>query len=263
MDITPYVESLRHDLAAAAEAGGEEARAAAERLALANEKLQLAAQSGAQALAEAKRQSQPRRWPWQTKTVRDRLGERAVDLKATAADRVTLTNEKLQHAAKIGAGAAVAGAALAAAQARKAAEQAQALPDQVLPVIKDQASAAGSAVQQAVAAVPDAIGSAAASVGDSLKDTAGSISKSMGKGKRTTSSAARAAVRAPVDAVNYRIKSGKKTMNHGVHLVTTALRWAVIGFIIGLLTSPASGKELRRQIREAAVRIIDGVLQPN
>jgi hypothetical protein len=35
MDITPYVESLRHDLAAAAEAGGPEARAAADRLALA------------------------------------------------------------------------------------------------------------------------------------------------------------------------------------------------------------------------------------
>jgi hypothetical protein len=35
MDITPYVENLRHDLAAAAEAGGPEAKAAAERLALA------------------------------------------------------------------------------------------------------------------------------------------------------------------------------------------------------------------------------------
>ena len=35
MDITPYVDSLRRDLAAAAEAGGDEARAAAERLALA------------------------------------------------------------------------------------------------------------------------------------------------------------------------------------------------------------------------------------
>jgi hypothetical protein len=35
MDITPYVDSLRHDLAAAAEAGGAEAKAAAERLALA------------------------------------------------------------------------------------------------------------------------------------------------------------------------------------------------------------------------------------
>src|SRR4051794_7295598 len=35
MDITPYVENLRRDLAAAAEAGGSEARAAAERLALA------------------------------------------------------------------------------------------------------------------------------------------------------------------------------------------------------------------------------------
>ena len=35
MDITPYVESLRQDLAAAAEAGGPEARVAAERLALA------------------------------------------------------------------------------------------------------------------------------------------------------------------------------------------------------------------------------------
>ncbi|HEX6485259.1 MAG TPA: toxin-antitoxin system HicB family antitoxin [Nocardioidaceae bacterium] len=35
MDITPYVESLRRDLAAAAEAGGAEAKAAAERLALA------------------------------------------------------------------------------------------------------------------------------------------------------------------------------------------------------------------------------------
>lgn len=35
MDITPYVDSLRHDLAAAAEAGGADAKAAAERLALA------------------------------------------------------------------------------------------------------------------------------------------------------------------------------------------------------------------------------------
>ena len=35
MDVTPYVENLRQDLAAAAEAGGPEARAAAERLALA------------------------------------------------------------------------------------------------------------------------------------------------------------------------------------------------------------------------------------
>jgi hypothetical protein len=35
MDITPYVESLRRDLTAAAEAGGPEAKAAAERLALA------------------------------------------------------------------------------------------------------------------------------------------------------------------------------------------------------------------------------------
>jgi hypothetical protein len=35
MDLTPYVDSLRNDLAAAAEAGGAEARAAAERLALA------------------------------------------------------------------------------------------------------------------------------------------------------------------------------------------------------------------------------------
>jgi hypothetical protein len=35
MDLNPYVESLRHDLALAAEAGGPEARAAAERLVLA------------------------------------------------------------------------------------------------------------------------------------------------------------------------------------------------------------------------------------
>lgn len=35
MDITPYVESLRHDLVAAAEAGGDDIRAAAERLMLA------------------------------------------------------------------------------------------------------------------------------------------------------------------------------------------------------------------------------------
>jgi hypothetical protein len=32
MDLTPYVENLRHELAVAAEAGGEEARALAERL---------------------------------------------------------------------------------------------------------------------------------------------------------------------------------------------------------------------------------------
>jgi hypothetical protein len=33
MDLTPYVENLRHDLAVAADAGGEDARALAERLA--------------------------------------------------------------------------------------------------------------------------------------------------------------------------------------------------------------------------------------
>ena len=33
MDLTPYVENLRHDLAVAADAGGDEARALAERLA--------------------------------------------------------------------------------------------------------------------------------------------------------------------------------------------------------------------------------------
>ena len=37
MDISPYVDGLRHDLATAAEAGGPEARAAAERLTLALE----------------------------------------------------------------------------------------------------------------------------------------------------------------------------------------------------------------------------------
>ncbi|MEP6817460.1 MAG: toxin-antitoxin system HicB family antitoxin [Marmoricola sp.] len=35
MDITPYIESLRRDLVAAADAGGDDARAAAQRLALA------------------------------------------------------------------------------------------------------------------------------------------------------------------------------------------------------------------------------------
>lgn len=35
MDITPYIDSLRRDLAAAAEAGGDEAKAAAERLTMA------------------------------------------------------------------------------------------------------------------------------------------------------------------------------------------------------------------------------------
>ncbi|HEX6246256.1 MAG TPA: pilus assembly protein HicB, partial [Nocardioidaceae bacterium] len=35
MDITPYIDSLRRDLAAAAEAGGDEAKAAAERLSMA------------------------------------------------------------------------------------------------------------------------------------------------------------------------------------------------------------------------------------
>ena len=34
MDLTPYVENLRRDLAVAAEAGGEDARALAERLPL-------------------------------------------------------------------------------------------------------------------------------------------------------------------------------------------------------------------------------------
>src|SRR2546421_515965 len=40
-------------------------------------------------LQEARRQSQPRHWPWQPKTVRDRLGERGAAFKSVAADQLT------------------------------------------------------------------------------------------------------------------------------------------------------------------------------
>lgn len=199
----------------------------------AQEKLAAAQEAGSNALSELQHQAEPRRWPWQQKTARDKLNDQLSNLQSSAGD----AGSKLQHVAALGAGAAAAGVAYAASRGQQVADQ----------------------VQHAAASVPDAISSTASSVGDSVKDTAKQVAKQANKTKR----AAKAVVRTPVDALNTRVKYGKLSVNHGVSLVKTAIRWAIIGFIIGVLTSPTSGRELRRQIRDTAVRMIDSILKPS
>jgi hypothetical protein len=200
---------------------------------VAQEKLASAQQTGSQVLSELQHQAQPRRWPWQKKTARDKLGDQLTNLQSSAGD----VGNKLQHVAALGAGAAAAGVAYAATRGQQVAEQ----------------------VQHVATSVPDAIGSTASSVGESVKGTAKQVAKRAGKTKQ----AAKAVVRTPVDALNTRVQYGKLNVNHGVSLVKTAIRWAIIGFVIGILTSPSSGRELRRQIRDTAVRLIDSILKPN
>jgi gas vesicle protein len=199
----------------------------------AQEKLAAAQEAGANALSELQHQAEPRRWPWQQKTARDKLNDQLSNLQSSAGD----AGNKLQHVAALGAGAAAAGVAYAASRGQQVADQ----------------------VQHAAASVPDAISSTAASVGDSVKDTAKQVAKQANKTKR----AAKAAVSSPVNALNNKVQYGKLSVNHGVSLVKTAIRWAIIGFIIGVLTSPTSGRELRRQIRDTVVRVIDSILKPS
>jgi len=173
----------------------------------------LASQRRDALLKEVRRQSQPRRWPWQPKTIRDQLSERGKRVMAeqlsTATDRLTsMTNQPAQTVTHV-------------------------------------ASAIGEQMQQLLTAAPSVIDSATTTAASALKEAAQNVSTTVS----ATAETAAATAQRPVTAVRDSVQTGSRRVRRGVRLVRTALWAALIGIVLGLLLAKTSGAELRRQIR--------------
>ena len=174
--------------------------------------------------ARAERQIQPRRWPWQSKTIRDQLSERG---KRVMAEQVSTAADRLMS-----------------------------MPNQTAQTVAQTASAIGERMQQLRSAAPGAIDSATTTAASALKGAAQNLSTTV----NTTAETAAAAVQRPVSAVNDSVHAGGRRVRRGVRLVRTALWAALIGIIVGLLLATTSGAELRRQLR-AIVDQLAGTIQ--
>jgi hypothetical protein len=174
-------------------------------------------------LKEVRRQSQPRRWPWQPKTIRDQLSERG----KRVAEQVTPATDRLTH-----------------------------MTNQSAQTVSQTASALGERMQQLLTVAPSAIDSATGSAASTLKEAAQNVSTTV----NATAETAAAAVQRPVSAVSDTVQAGGRRVRRGVRLVRTALWAALIGIVVGLLLAPTTGAELRRQLR-ATVDLLTGTVR--
>lgn len=163
-------------------------------------------------LKGVRRQSQPRRWPWQPKTIRDQLSERG---KQVMAGQVTPTTDRLTR-----------------------------ISNKSAQTISQTASAIGEQMQHLRTVTPNVIDSATTTAASSLKEAAQNVSTKV----NATAETAAAAVQRPVTVVSNSVQAGRRRMHRGVRLVRTALWAALIGLVLGLLLAKTSGGELRRQI---------------
>jgi gas vesicle protein len=224
-------------------------------------------------------QVRPRRWPWQPKTLRDRVSERSVQLATVAAER----SEELAALARARRDALLKQARRQGSsrrwpwqpktardrlkeqserskralvgQVNSAAERLKELAEQSSQTVRQTASATSGQVQQLASAVPRTLESATSAAAGSLHDAAQRVS--------TTADAAAAAAQRPVSAVSDSVQAGRRTVRRGVRLFRTALWATLIGVVIGLLFATTSGEELRRQLRRISDQLIRGVRQPD
>jgi hypothetical protein len=164
-------------------------------------------------LKEMRRQSHPRRWPWQPKTIRDQLSDRG---KQAMANHVAPGTERLTH-----------------------------MTSSSAQTVSQTASAIGERMQQLLTSAPSVIDSATTTAASALTEAAQNASTTLNE----TAETAAAMVQRPVNAVSDNVQAGRRRVRRGMRLVRTAL-WAVlIGIVLGLLLAKTSGAELRRQIR--------------
>jgi len=202
-----------------------------------------AAQQKDALLREARRQSQPRRWPWQQKTAYDRALEQRDALTQAAADRYSSASERAKDL-KDRSGKTL----------RKSADNASDYVQQakdVVPGVLGAATAATSLLKDNAKSARDSVGASASSAGASLKDTARNVGSSISSTAEDAADAVQSAVNKPVQAVNSGVKATKRTARWSRRLFRTAL-WAVLaGIVIGMLAAPESGQEMRKHLQAA------------
>jgi gas vesicle protein len=195
--------------------------------------------------AELEHQARPRRWPWQSKTARDRAEERLSELGSRAAS----TRDELS---------------------RLAVDQRDQLGEYVRSARSEGADATGR-LQEALKAAPAVLGAAATGAVESVRTTADStaaavrgsasdIGKRIGETTESASQSVKAVAHAPVDVLNRKVESGRRTVRWTVRLAKFSF-WALLaGAAVGVLYSPRSGREVRQEIRFNINRILDMIL---
>jgi gas vesicle protein len=283
---------------------------------------QLTALAPESLLREVRRQSRPRRWPGQPKTIRDRVNERSADLLELAADRSAelaellaerrdemavvlrrqsqprrfpwqqktardyvdarmsdLTERAAERSAELAALAATRRDNVMQTLARESrprrfpwqTKTARDLAEERVAALVDQATSRGGELRSTLASAPVSIGTAASEAVDSVRSTADStaaavretasdLSKRIGDSTDSAASTVRTAAKAPAKAISRKVESGKRTVRWSVRLAKFSF-WALLfGAVVGVLYSPRSGLEVRRDIRFNINKLLDMIL---
>lgn len=214
------------------------------------------------------KQSRPRRFPWQAKTIHDHASEQAARIAAMAAEQGKALAELA--AQRRAAGTAVLQREL---HARRFPWQPKTLRDRydtgqetarnTAHTIK---KATGTALAQAQTVAEQAnayvkelsgasasLGATATTASDKIKEAAGTLSTRVSE----TSDAVGAALRMPGDAINTNVAAGKRRVRRGVRLVRTAFWSFLLGVGAGILVAPRSGAEIRRKIQSTAAPVYE------
>ncbi len=198
-------------------------------------------------VSEARRQSKPRRWPWQQKTAYDRAREQRESLTQTAADRYSTASDRAKNLAD-----------RSSTALRKSADSASDYVQLAKDAMPGVLGAAGVATTAATSLLKDnaksareSVSTSAGSAGSSLKGTAKSVGSSISSTAEDAADAVQSAVNKPVKAVNSGVKATKRTARWSRRLFRTALWAGLAGIVVGMLAAPESGQEIRKHLQNA------------
>lgn len=183
-------------------------------------------------IAEARRQSQPRRWRWQKKTLRDTFDERAAAIGATVVGTVPAVRET----------------------AREAASRVQhgftAAPHKLGDVVGTATGTVKETTQHVAHRVVGTADTAVSTVREAGEHVARRVGGTAGSAATSVKSVAMVPVEASKHAVSETVESGKRSVRRGVRLVRALMWGLLIGIAIGTLLAPRPGEETRRNLQD-------------
>jgi len=202
---------------------------------------ELAARRRDSLLDQVRKQSQPRRWPWQAKTTRDRLNERGAALRAAAsgvAGQVVDTASSARHTVR---------------------ETASAAPQ----TLGTTAGAAAATLHDAAEAVRHRVSDTREAAAQTLHGAAETARQRVSETGGAVTDAIAGRVDATTGAINETIAAGQRRVRRGVRLARWSF-WSFVGGVVtGVLVAPRSGEETRRELTAAAQHLGSTIFPPD
>jgi gas vesicle protein len=224
---------------------------------------ELAARRRDSLLDQVRKQSQPRRWPWQEKTARDRLSERGASLRAAA------TGVAGQVVGTVGAARETVRERVSAAPqtlgttAGAAAETLQGAAEAVRHRVSDTREAAAETLQGAAEAVRHRVSDTREAAAQTLHGAAETARQRVSETGGAVSDAISGRVDATTGAINETLAAGQRRVRRGVRLARWSF-WSFVGGVVtGVLVAPRSGEETRRELTAAAQHLSDSIFPPD